>query len=140
MKNIRVFYLKNFQFLEVEFSIYLNRRVIVMSYGSNVNFRAAYARLHRFKRNPNSQDTRTGPKIPKKINIIKALRALVDRLSLSVGWENILCEDLRLLHLTFNILHFKQTVKFRPTYRSKFKSPYWSKFRHSYRSKFRPSY
>ena len=30
MKNIRVFYLKNFQFLEVKFSKYLNRRVFVM--------------------------------------------------------------------------------------------------------------
>ena len=30
MKNIRVFYLKIFSFLEVNFSIYLNRRVFVM--------------------------------------------------------------------------------------------------------------
>ena len=30
MKNIRVFYLKTFQFLEVKFSVYLNRRVFVM--------------------------------------------------------------------------------------------------------------
>ena len=30
MKNIRVFYLKNFQFLEMKFPIYLNRRVLVM--------------------------------------------------------------------------------------------------------------
>ena len=30
MKNIRVFYLKIFRFLEVKFSIYLNRRVFVM--------------------------------------------------------------------------------------------------------------
>ena len=30
MKNIRVFYLKKFSFLEVKFSIYLNRRVFVM--------------------------------------------------------------------------------------------------------------
>ena len=30
MKN-RVFYLKNFGFLEVKFSIYLNRRVFVMN-------------------------------------------------------------------------------------------------------------
>ena len=30
MKNIRVFYLKIIQFLEVKFSIYLNRRVFVM--------------------------------------------------------------------------------------------------------------
>ena len=29
MKNIRVFYLNIFQFLEVKFSIYLNRRVFV---------------------------------------------------------------------------------------------------------------
>ena len=31
MKNIRVFYLKNCQFLEVKFSIYLNSRVFVMN-------------------------------------------------------------------------------------------------------------
>ena len=30
MKNLRVFYLQNFGFLEVKFSIYLNRRVFVM--------------------------------------------------------------------------------------------------------------
>ena len=30
MRNISVFYLKYFQFLEVNFSIYLNRRVFVM--------------------------------------------------------------------------------------------------------------
>ena len=30
MKNVRVFYLISFQFLEVKFSIYLNRRVFVM--------------------------------------------------------------------------------------------------------------
>ena len=33
MKNIRVFYLNIFQFLEVKFSIYLNRRVFVMQSG-----------------------------------------------------------------------------------------------------------
>ena len=30
MKNIRVFLAENFHFLEVKFSIYLNRRVLVM--------------------------------------------------------------------------------------------------------------
>ena len=30
MKNIRVFLSENFQFLQVKFSIYLNRRVYVM--------------------------------------------------------------------------------------------------------------
>ena len=30
MKNIRVFLSENFQFLEVKFSIYLNRRVFIM--------------------------------------------------------------------------------------------------------------
>ena len=30
MKNIRVFLSETFQFLEVEFSIYLNRRVFMM--------------------------------------------------------------------------------------------------------------
>ena len=33
MKNIRFFYLKNFLFLVVKFSIYLNRRVFVLVYG-----------------------------------------------------------------------------------------------------------
>ena len=32
MKNIRVFYLKIFSFLEVKFSIYLKRGVFVMTY------------------------------------------------------------------------------------------------------------
>ena len=32
MKNIRVFLSENFQFLEVKFSIYLNRRVFVMKH------------------------------------------------------------------------------------------------------------
>ena len=36
MKNIRVFLSENFQFLEVKFSIYLNRRVFVM--GKTVTF------------------------------------------------------------------------------------------------------
>ena len=31
MKNIRIFYPKNYQFLVVKFSVYLNRRVFVMS-------------------------------------------------------------------------------------------------------------
>ena len=31
MKNIRIFLSVNFQFLEVKFSIYLNRRVFVMA-------------------------------------------------------------------------------------------------------------
>ena len=31
MKNIRIFYLKNCHFLVVKFSVYLNRRVFVMS-------------------------------------------------------------------------------------------------------------
>ena len=31
MKNIRIFYLKIFKFLVVKFSIYLNRRVFIMS-------------------------------------------------------------------------------------------------------------
>ena len=39
MKNIRVFYLKIFSFLEVKFSIYLNRRVFVMcDFGSSLLF------------------------------------------------------------------------------------------------------
>ena len=31
MKNIRVFVSENFQFLEMKFSIYLNRRVLIMT-------------------------------------------------------------------------------------------------------------
>ena len=31
MKNIRIFLSENFQFLEVKFSIYMNRRVFVMT-------------------------------------------------------------------------------------------------------------
>ena len=31
MKNIRVFLSENFQFLEVKFSLYLNRRVFIMT-------------------------------------------------------------------------------------------------------------
>ena len=31
MKNIRIFFPENVQFLEVKFSIYLNRRVFVMA-------------------------------------------------------------------------------------------------------------
>ena len=40
MKNIGVFYLKIFRFLEMKFSIYLNRRVFVMciSFLSRCNF------------------------------------------------------------------------------------------------------
>ena len=36
MKNIRVFLSENFPFLEVKFSIYLNRRVFVMNNIENV--------------------------------------------------------------------------------------------------------
>ena len=35
MKNIRVFLSENFQFLEIKFSIYLNRRVFVMNEGTS---------------------------------------------------------------------------------------------------------
>ena len=45
MKNIRVFLTENFQFLEVKFSIYLNRRVFVMvrkfKVAKDVKFRPA---------------------------------------------------------------------------------------------------
>ena len=40
MKNIRVFYVKIVLFLVVEFSIYLNRRVFVMSMMNNRRVRA----------------------------------------------------------------------------------------------------
>ena len=36
MKNIKVFLSENFQFLEVKFSIYFNRRVFVMGTFSHV--------------------------------------------------------------------------------------------------------
>ena len=39
MKNIRIFVSENFQFLEVEVSIYLNRRVFVMLKGNIYTFR-----------------------------------------------------------------------------------------------------
>ena len=35
MKNIRGFLPENFQFLEVKFSVYLNRRIFVMSVQSD---------------------------------------------------------------------------------------------------------
>ena len=40
MKNIRIFLSEYFNFLVVKFSIYLNRRVFVMS--SRINMTAAY--------------------------------------------------------------------------------------------------
>ena len=40
MKNIRVFLSENFQFLEVKFSIYLNRLVLVM--GMDTHSREAF--------------------------------------------------------------------------------------------------
>ena len=43
MKNIRVFLSENFQFLEVQFSIYLNRRVFVMA-GQTVYSTSKYQR------------------------------------------------------------------------------------------------
>ena len=42
MKNIRVFVSENFQFLEVNFSIYLNRRVFVMDVRDVVVFSLSY--------------------------------------------------------------------------------------------------
>ena len=45
MKNIRVFVSENFQFLEVKFSIYLNRRVFVMLY--NRCFQVHDGRIYR---------------------------------------------------------------------------------------------
>ena len=36
MKNIRIFYLKIFNFLVVKFSIYLNRHVFVMDWINNI--------------------------------------------------------------------------------------------------------
>ena len=42
MKNSRIFYLKTFSFLVVKFSIYLNRRVFVMSYAEVFHLSTAY--------------------------------------------------------------------------------------------------
>ena len=46
MKNIRVFYLKKFSFLEVKFSMYLNRCVFVMyrskNAGNTLNYKVIY--------------------------------------------------------------------------------------------------
>ena len=36
MKNIRVFLSENFQFLEMKFSIYLNRHVFVMNHMKSI--------------------------------------------------------------------------------------------------------
>ena len=50
MKNIRVFYLKIFNFLEVKVSIYLNRRVFVMNVHSqpcNASFNGDISALSR---------------------------------------------------------------------------------------------
>ena len=46
MKNIRFFLPENFQFLEVQFSIYLNRRVFVMGYQSTRQNRLANSVAH----------------------------------------------------------------------------------------------
>ena len=47
MKNIRVFLSENFQFLEVKFSIYSNRRVFVMrNYESLMADRQYIERIH----------------------------------------------------------------------------------------------
>ena len=51
MKNIRVFYLNIFQFLEVKFSIYLNRRVfemlikLILAICPNITCRHFFSRL-----------------------------------------------------------------------------------------------
>ena len=42
MKNIRIFYLKLFQFWVVKFSVYLNRRVFVMSLFSGASGRRCF--------------------------------------------------------------------------------------------------
>ena len=45
MKNIRVFLSENFQFLEVKFSVYLNRRVFVMCKSSKSDLTTRYLPL-----------------------------------------------------------------------------------------------
>ena len=49
MKNIRVFYLKNFGFLEVKFSIYLNRRVFAMMTQTGSKFSTSTVRIEGFQ-------------------------------------------------------------------------------------------
>ena len=44
MKNIGVFVSENFQFLEVKFSIYLNRRVFVMNIADTVTIATLLSR------------------------------------------------------------------------------------------------
>ena len=55
MKNIRVFYLKIFSFLEVKFSIYLTRRVFVMHTGKK--YRNLLS-IHRGQENVNYSEVR----------------------------------------------------------------------------------
>ena len=50
MKNIRFFLSENFQFLEVKFSVYLNRRVFVMSlYFLVICVLETYSRIFNYK-------------------------------------------------------------------------------------------
>ena len=46
MKNIGVFLSENFQFLEMKFSIYLNRRVFVMGYEQGLSHTLVYKQAH----------------------------------------------------------------------------------------------
>ena len=46
MKNIRVFLSANSKFLEVKFSIYLNRHVFVMSYAFSIIFSFRVVGVH----------------------------------------------------------------------------------------------
>ena len=54
MKNIRVFYLKKIEFLEMKFPIYLNRRVLVM-YRHVFMMQNTYNAPHRIKRHTNTK-------------------------------------------------------------------------------------
>ena len=56
-------------------------------------------------------ETRMDSWLPRKIKIIKALTALVGRLSLNVGWENSLERGLRLFYLILNFQKFNQIVQ-----------------------------
>ena len=46
MKNIRVFLSENYHFLEVKFSMYLNRRVFVMGASNNIVCCVLYTYVH----------------------------------------------------------------------------------------------
>ena len=99
MKNIRIFY------LVVKFPVYLNGHVFIMHNGILV-----ITRIQTTKNcNRRTVLEKSAKKKKKKKKKIKALTALVGKLSLSVGCENRPTRDLRLFHFILYFLQFKQT-------------------------------